>query len=173
MGSPVWVGPAQSSSGGSVPYPHQADRHLPYGIAYGPDPIKILVGDLDSLHRSIVQIDIWQNDWRKIGLDTPDPNCKACGRGVYDFLDAEEEEFSAVLCGRNAVQIVPARPAELDLRSFAENLSHIEDVRQNEYLVRFSSGGNEITVFRDARAIVKGTDDIAAARSLYARFVAT
>ena len=133
------------------------------------ETIKILVGDLDSLHRSIVQIDIWQNDWRKIKLDTPDPNCKACGRGVYEFLDAEEEEFSAILCGRNAVQIVPARPAELDLRSFAENLSHIEDVRQNEYLVRFSSGGNEITVFRDARAIVKGTDDIAAARSLYAR----
>ena len=30
---------------------------------------------------------------------------------------------------------------------------------------------NEITVFRDGRAIVKGTDDISVARSLYAKFI--
>ncbi len=35
------------------------------------------------------------------------------------------------------------------------------------------SGDNEITVFGDGRAIVKGTDDIAAARSLYSRFIGT
>jgi hypothetical protein len=33
--------------------------------------------------------------------------------------------------------------------------------------------GQEVTVFRDARAIIKGTDDIAAARSIYARFIGT
>jgi adenylyltransferase/sulfurtransferase len=42
---------------------------------------------------------------------------------------------------------------------------------QNEYLLRFNSGEYEMTVFADARAIIRGTDDIAAARSLYARFV--
>jgi len=33
------------------------------------------------------------------------------------------------------------------------------------------NGENEITVFQDARAIIKGTDDVAAARSIYAKFV--
>jgi adenylyltransferase/sulfurtransferase len=39
--------------------------------------------------------------------------------------------------------------------------------------VRFNSGEYEVTVFRDGRAIIKGTDDVAAARSVYARFVGT
>jgi adenylyltransferase/sulfurtransferase len=33
------------------------------------------------------------------------------------------------------------------------------------------SGEHEITVFRDGRAIIKGTDDVTAARSLYAKFI--
>ena len=72
---------------------------------------------------------------------------------------------------RNAVQIAPPRPAELDLEKLAEKLSSLGEVKQNEYLVRFSSGENEITVFADGRAIIKGTDDVVAARSLYSKFI--
>jgi adenylyltransferase/sulfurtransferase len=46
-------------------------------------------------------------------------------------------------------------------------------VKSNEYLVRLRAGGYELTVFRDARAIVRGTDDPATARSVYARYVGT
>ena len=135
------------------------------------EAIKILVGDTNSLHGSIVQIDVWQNDWRKIKLAAPNPECKTCGQRNFEFLNAESQEFSAILCGRNAVQIAPPKPTELDLASFAANLSHIPGVKQNEYLARFTSGEHEITVFRDARAIIKGTDDISVARTLYSRFV--
>jgi molybdopterin-synthase adenylyltransferase len=137
------------------------------------ETIKILVGDVNSLHGSLVQIDVWQNDWRKIKLSAPNPDCKTCGQHVFEFLDAESQEFSAVLCGRNAVQIAPTKPAELDLPAFAANLSHVPNVKQNEYLVRFTDGEHEITVFRDARAIIKGTDDVSVARTLYSRFVGT
>lgn len=135
------------------------------------EALKILVGDTESLHRSIVQIDIWQNDWRKIKLSAPNPDCKTCGQRIFEFLDAESQEFSAVLCGRNAVQIAPPKPVDLDLSLFAANLSHMPHVKRNEYLVRFTSGEYEITVFRDARAIIRGTDDMSVARSLYSRFV--
>ena len=135
------------------------------------EAIKLLVGDVGSLHRSLIQIDLWQNDWRKIKLAGRDPDCTACGRREFEFLDAEAVEFSAVLCGRNAVQIAPPRPTTIDLKKFAEDLSNISDIKSNEYLARFTVGENEITVFSDARAIIKGTDDIAAARSLYARYV--
>ncbi|MGB7208576.1 MAG: ThiF family adenylyltransferase [Pyrinomonadaceae bacterium] len=137
------------------------------------EAIKILVGDVKSLHGSLVQIDVWQNDWRKIKLSAPNPECKTCGQHVFEFLDAESQEFFAVLCGRNAVQIAPTKPAKLDLPAFAASLAHIADVKQNEYLVRFTSGEHEITVFRDARAIIKGTDDVSVARTLYSRFVGT
>jgi len=135
------------------------------------EAIKILTGRTDALHGSLMQIDVWENDWRKIKLAGPNPSCATCGRRVYEFLDADTPEFSAVLCGRNAVQIAPPKPVALDLNQLAARLAHINNVRQNEYLVRFDSGDYEMTVFADARAIIRGTDDIAAARSLYARFI--
>jgi hypothetical protein len=137
------------------------------------EAIKLLIGDIDSLHRSLMQIDIWSNDWHRIKLAEPNSDCVCCGQHKYEFLDAEAREFSAVLCGRNAVQIAPPRPTELDLASFASRLNSSMPVKQNEYLVRFDIDGQEVTVFRDARAIIKGTDDIAAARSIYARFIGT
>lgn len=135
------------------------------------EALKILVGDFQSLHRSLMQFDIWQNDWRKIKLREPNADCKTCGLKEFEFLDAESQEFGAVLCGRDAVQIAPPNPTNLNLKALAEKLKNISDVKQNEYLVRFTSGENEITVFRDARAIIRGTDDVSIARSLYARFI--
>jgi adenylyltransferase/sulfurtransferase len=137
------------------------------------EAIKLLVGDTNSLHRSLMQIDIWSNDWHRIKLSEPNPDCKCCGRHEYEFLDAESREFTAVLCGRNAVQIAPPRATELDLAAFAARLNGTMSVKQNEYLVRFEIDGHEVTVFRDARAIITGTDDLSAARSIYARFIGT
>jgi molybdopterin/thiamine biosynthesis adenylyltransferase len=137
------------------------------------EALKLLVGDTASLHRSLMQIDVWSNDWHRIKLSEPNAECKCCGRREFEFLNAESREFTAVLCGRNAVQIAPPRPTELDLAAFAARLNGNIPVKQNEYLVRFEIDGHEITVFRDARAIIKGTDDMTAARSIYARFIGT
>lgn len=137
------------------------------------EAIKLLVGKRHELHGSLMQIDIWANDWRKIRLAGPQPECPACGRRKFEFLDAEAQEFAAVLCGRNAVQVAPPRAVRLDLNELSNKLSALGDVKMNEYLVRFSTDGKEITVFPDGRAIVKGTDDISEARSVYARFIGT
>ncbi|MBV9960003.1 MAG: thiazole biosynthesis adenylyltransferase ThiF, partial [Acidobacteria bacterium] len=47
------------------------------------------------------------------------------------------------------------------------------EVKANEYLVRFRAGEYELTVFQDARSIVRGTDDVGTARSLYAKYIGT
>ena len=135
------------------------------------EAIKLLTGNRDALHRSLLQIDIWQNDWRKIKLAGPNPDCPACGKREFQFLHAESQEFAAVLCGRDAVQIAPPNPTQIDLKGLAEKLSPLGEVRFNEYLLRFSHDGTEMTVFTDGRAIVKGTDSISEARSLYSRYV--
>lgn len=135
------------------------------------EALKILIGDLDALHGSLMQFDVWSNERHAIKLKAPDPDCKCCGENIYEFLDAEATEFSAVLCGRDAVQIAPPNAMKIDLKNLATRLGSIGEVKQNEYLLRFSQNGNEITVFADGRAIIKGTDDIVAARALYARFV--
>jgi molybdopterin-synthase adenylyltransferase len=135
------------------------------------ETIKILTGKRDALHRSLMQIDIWQNDWRKIKLTGPDANCIACGKRKFEFLDADSQEFSAVLCGRNAVQVAPPRPVRLDLEALDQKLDSFDGKKRNEYLLRFSPDVYEMTVFTDGRAIVKGTDDISVARSLYAKYI--
>ncbi|MGI8811893.1 MAG: ThiF family adenylyltransferase [Pyrinomonadaceae bacterium] len=135
------------------------------------EALKLIVGDIDSLHRSILQIDIWRNDWRKIELGAANPQCKTCGLHSYEFLDAQAQDFSAVLCGRDAVQIVPPKPGVLDLKNFAKRLAGVTEIKQNEYLIRFTAGEHEVTLFADGRAIIRGTDDVTAARSTYARYV--
>ena len=87
------------------------------------EALKILVGDLASLHGSLMQFDVWANDRQRIKLGPPNPDCKTCGQRIFEFLDAETQEFSAVLCGRNAVQIAPPRPSVIDLPQLADRLS--------------------------------------------------
>ena len=137
------------------------------------EAIKILTGKRDALHGSLMQIDVWQNDWRKIRLTGPNPDCVACGQRKFEFLDAESQEFAAVLCGRDAVQIAPPRPTRLDIIEMANRLCYLAPVNYNEYLLRFEVDGHELSIFTDGRAIVKGTHDPSLARSLYAKYVGT
>ncbi len=135
------------------------------------EALKILAGNFERLHESLLQFDVWQNDWRKIKLGRPNIDCKTCGQMNFEFLEAENSELSAVLCGRNAVQIYPPKPTQINLLNLAEKLKNLGEVKQNEYLLRLTVGEFELTVFSDARAIIRGTDDRTTARSLYAKFV--
>jgi adenylyltransferase/sulfurtransferase len=44
-------------------------------------------------------------------------------------------------------------------------------VSYNRFLLRFQAEGHEFTVFPDGRAIIKGTDDVDRARTLYAKYI--
>ena len=135
------------------------------------EALKILTGNFDALHKSLIQIDVWRNDWRKIKLGKPNEDCETCAKRNFEFLDSEAGEFSDILCGRNAVQIAPRRAAELNLQMLAERLKPHGEIKLNEYLVRAKVDDYELTVFKDARAIIRGTDDISAARAIYAKYV--
>ena len=137
----------------------------------GTEAIKILIDRRDELHGSLMQVDVWTNDWRKIKLANPQPDCPACGKRDFEFLDAEVHEFAAVLCGRDAVQLAPPGVTTLDLNELSRKLAPLGEVKRNDYLVRFSTNGKEMTVFPDGRAIVRGTDDVSEARSYYAKYI--
>lgn len=134
------------------------------------EALKILTGNLDKLHRSLIQIDVWQNDWRKIKLGKPNKDCETCAKRNFEFLNAENAEFTAVLCGRDAVQIAP-KPTHINLSDLAEKLRTHGEIKLNEYLLRLTLDDYELTVFADARAIIRGTDDVSAARSIYAKYI--
>ncbi len=137
------------------------------------EAFKLLVGRVEDLNGGLMQFDVWRNEWRRVRLGERDPECPSCALGRFDSLAAETAEMATVLCGRDAVQVSPARPAELDLGALAERLKAAGEVKSNPYLVRLRAGAYELTIFRDARAIIRGTDDPTTARTLYARYVGT
>jgi molybdopterin-synthase adenylyltransferase len=135
------------------------------------EALKVLTGRPETLHKSLMQFDVWRNEWRSIGVGVRAPDCLTCGLGRFESLEAEGREFAAVLCGRHAVQVSPAHPVQVDLLALSQRLESAGEVKGNDYLLRFRTGNYELTVFQDARSIIRGTDDIATARSLYAKYI--
>jgi adenylyltransferase/sulfurtransferase len=135
------------------------------------EALKLLTAQNESLHRSLMQFDVWRNEWRKINPGPPSPECPTCGLGNFATLEAASGDFAAVLCGRNAVQISPAQATQLNFAELAARLRGTGEVKFNDYLLRFRTGDFELTVFQDARSIVRGTNEIKTARSLYAKYI--
>ena len=133
------------------------------------EALKILAGRAQALERRLVTIDVWSGERAALQADTPRPGCPTCGQRRFARLEAQSAA-SARICGRDAVQ-VPARDRPVDLPALAHSLAPLGEVRASELAVRFSCPPHALTVFPDGRAIVKGTQDLGVARSLYARYV--
>lgn len=136
------------------------------------EAIKILTGQVAELHNSLVKIDVWSNSFTRLRLDSSQMNnCPACGNGTFDYLDNRSGQATTILCGRNAVQVSPGTRTKIDFERLKHQLQGVGTVEFNEYLLRFATGDHEITVFRDGRGIIRGTEDPNLARSLYARYI--
>jgi adenylyltransferase/sulfurtransferase len=133
------------------------------------DALKILCGSVAQVQPRITTIDVWYGGIRQIAAPERDPDCPACVRREFPYLD-ESRRPPVTLCGRNAVQ-VHERERPIDLAGLKTRLEPLGEVRANEYALRFLVTPYELTIFPDGRAIVKGTSDEGLARSLYARYV--
>lgn len=135
------------------------------------EAVKLLIGDREHLNRSLVYFDLWDNEHLETDRPAPVGLCPCCQQHRFEFLEASVAQRTASLCGRNAVQVSPSRSAPLDLADLARRLQGVGTVSTTRFLLRLEVGEHELTVFPDGRAIVKGTDDLGLARTLYARYV--
>ncbi|HEX7285755.1 MAG TPA: ThiF family adenylyltransferase [Candidatus Angelobacter sp.] len=139
------------------------------GSIQATEAIKFLVGARDKLRRTLLSLDLWTNDGAEVAAGRPRPDCQTCGRHEFPHL-AGERRPQITLCGRNSVQIHERnRPV-----NFAEMSSRLQPhgtVKHNDFVLKFWREPYELTLFPDGRAIIKGTNDAAVARSLYARFI--
>ena len=133
------------------------------------DALKILCGRRDLVCPRITTLDVWSGGIRQIEGPARDPECPACARREFPWLE-ESRRPPVSLCGRNAVQI-HERERPIDLLELQSRLAPLGEVRANEFALRFLIAPYELTIFPDGRAIVKGTSDPGVARSLYARYV--
>ena len=135
------------------------------------EAIKIASGNRAAISRSLTVIDLWENRIRQLGLDRlRETGCPTCREADYPWLSGRSGSQTAILCGRNAVQISPAAGA-ISLDSLADKLSGVGLVTRNPYLLRLAVGDYLLTIFPDGRAIIGGTDDVSVARTVYAKYV--
>jgi sulfur carrier protein ThiS adenylyltransferase len=137
------------------------------------EALKILAGDWDAVRQKLTSFDVWENEYSTVDVRGLKKNtCLSCGDAPqYPFLKFENQLKSAVLCGRDAVQIRPARPGAVDIDRMAEQMEyHMERVEKNPYLIACKKGKHRIVLFRDGRALIHGTKDITEAKSLYHRY---
>jgi adenylyltransferase/sulfurtransferase len=135
------------------------------------EAIKFIVGQ-GELNRGIIHFDLWYNTFDQFQNKGPREDCPACQHRHFEFLTQEKGGQIVSLCGRDAIQIRQPGQHRLDLSEIASRLAPISDITaQNDFLLRFSVDGYEITLFADNRAIIKGTEDESVARGLYAKYV--
>jgi molybdopterin/thiamine biosynthesis adenylyltransferase len=137
------------------------------------EAMKLLTGQSHKLHRSLIRVDVWDFKLYQVDLSSiaDRSDCPCCGQGRFEFLQGAGRQLTTTLCGRDAVQITKPGAADLDFASLAERLKPLGEVAFNDFLLRFRVEGYEITVFRDARSIIRGTTDQGVARALYARYI--
>ncbi len=132
------------------------------------EALKILLGKKYS--QNLIVYDVWQHDFRSIKLKINE-NCKSCGEHDFEYLNAKKTENVMTLCGRNSVQITPAQDGEVSLERLAERLKKVGEVKLGPVHLVFESKDVSISVFKDGRAIVKGTDSETEAKSIFAKYI--
>ncbi len=132
------------------------------------EAIKVLVCE-EEVQPRLTNLDVWAGVSRGVSTAERAADCPVCSKGEFDLLESPAGQKTAVLCGRDAVQVTGA--GSIDLTQLERTLSTLGEVKANEYALRFDIPPHQMTVFADGRAIIKGVHDTAQARSLYSRYV--
>jgi adenylyltransferase/sulfurtransferase len=130
-------------------------------------------GTTASLHGKKALLEPWDLAARVVP-SRADPECPVCAKSEFSALEGALLDRATVLCGRRAVQVLPAagKRNAMVLPEIAARLQAVGTVDQHQGLLRFDAGeGFRLTLFGDGRAIFDGLTDPTRARSLYARFV--
>jgi molybdopterin/thiamine biosynthesis adenylyltransferase len=138
------------------------------------EALKLLTGAAKERNPHLEQFDLWHHEHVQIDISAgKHENCPACGQGIYNFLEQpdQHEDAYTTLCGRDTVQIAPAQPRSLDLEELSKRLASIGRVERNPFLLRFAVDPYTLVIFPDGRVLVQGTQEIAVAKTLHAKYV--
>lgn len=142
--------------------------------------IRLLVG-APAPDPVLTEVDAWDGRFRRIDLGAARrPDCPCCGQRRFDFLSGELAEETTTLCGREAIQVSPAdADARIDLPALATKLAPHGVFTLTSFHLRGTLERErgeldrpiELTIFPDARAVVRGTANPNLARTIYAKYI--
>ena len=132
---------------------------------------RYLTKQLGPADVELLSFDAWSNRFQTMSVSSElRKHCPLCSAGQLDYL-SESPLRTISLCGRRAVQLIPAVRGNVDLAKFRKLLESFGPVESNEFLLKCQNPPYELTLFRDGRAIVKGTEEPSVARSVYSKMV--
>ncbi|WP_223639019.1 thiazole biosynthesis adenylyltransferase ThiF [Planococcus sp. 4-30] len=138
------------------------------------EALKILVEDSFQLSNKLVSFDLWKNQYSSITVDkVKKEDCSSCGLNrSYPYLSFEKQTKTAILCGRDTVQIRPSQQMDRNLENLEGILTELGmNVSRNPYLLSFSTAQHRLVVFKDGRVLVHGTKNVVEAKALYYRYL--
>lgn len=135
------------------------------------EALKILSGKTEELNKFLLKVDVWKGVFHAIIMEKEKNDCEVCERRNFKLLKGSGMTRTAVLCGRDSVQVYGSQCDVMNLSELRKKLEKIGRVVYNEYLLKFQVEGYNIIIFPDGRAIIEGTDDPSRAKSIYARYI--
>ena len=137
------------------------------------EAIKFLTGNKKDLNKSLYSYDVWTRQAQSFKLDgmRETTNCPTCKKQDFEFLRGDTAGKTTTLCGRNAVQITRSDRVKLDFKELANRFEKVGEVKFNPCMFQAKIDGYEFTIFPDGRAIIKGTNDPAQAKTIYSKYV--
>jgi adenylyltransferase/sulfurtransferase len=135
------------------------------------EALKFLTGNLAAENIRLTAYDVWSYRYQRIDVGTDSmATCPLCAKGELEYLDGNPLR-TITLCGRNAVQLIPGVKSDIDFQTISKSISAFGTVQFNDFLLKCTAPPYELTLFKDGRAIVKGTDEPSTARSVYSKMV--
>lgn len=138
------------------------------------EALKILTENWQDVRETCVTFDLWQNQYLalKAGAIKNDA-CLSCGHErTYPFLTPDAQLKTAILCGRNTVQIRPSEANSISLHELVLQWKKAGyKVAGNPYLVSVWKDNMRMVLFHDGRALVHGTNDPLQAKKIYHSFI--
>ncbi|WP_173916790.1 ThiF family adenylyltransferase [Halobacillus sp. Marseille-Q1614] len=136
------------------------------------EALKILTNQEPS--KEMLYFDVWGREYSSMivsGLLNPD--CASCSpQANYPYLRKQKGLRTAVLCGRDTVQVRPDASKPISLKDLAHRLKPVaQKVRENKELIVCYIEGVRFVVFKDGRTLIHGAADVAEARKMYQRFI--
>src|SRR2546430_13358837 len=60
------------------------------------EALKLLTGQKKKLHNSLMQFDVWHNEWRHVSIGEPVTDCLTCSQHEFATLEPDNRDFVAV-----------------------------------------------------------------------------
>lgn len=134
------------------------------------EAMKWMSGNRQAMRKKVHHFNLWDNTQLDIGISRiKNKACETCGEDpVFPSLQSTSTSSYAVLCGRDAMQILPD-PNRLITLDDAEKVGHQMNaaVKRTPYFVELHVFNRRIVLFGNGRLIIHGVRNVSEGRKLY------